>query len=477
MAPIITSIVPERLKGLNVDNPDLCTLEATVVTGLEDVAAEECMVKLGVSNCVQARGRVFIDVNIADVSKVLALRSIDNVNIVLAMTNNFTFADQREKCFEQLYKFAERPDWKKGTRVWKEIFSYPEEPIGEVIALKNEYCQPRPEVDLKRMKLSSKILDNLPEGVIPEHLRQDKESSVPEVSADDKRESTEAPTTTISSDSEALGPKFRVTCSRTGSTHNFGSPEAARQFGAGVNDMFRWPVDLANFDLEVLLCIDREFVYVALCLTREPLFKRNITYFGRTNLRATVCHNMMRLAAPQPGEVVIDPMCGGATIPMEGSLTHPQVVHLGGDNEGQAVKRSRDNINHLLKKGKSMVVDVAQWDATRLPLRSQCVDAVVSDLPFGKRMGRKVDNRVLYYQSLVELARVTKMNTGRAILLTYDTRSMIKNIKRVHTLWKTGASRTVNIGGLPAVIYTLYRTSQLDINTPNEIHESKDLHQ
>lgn len=73
-----------------------------------------------------------------------------------------------------------------------------------------------------------------------------------------------------------------------------------------------------------------------------------------------------------------------------------------------------------------MVVDVAQWDATRLPLRSQCVDAVVSDLPFGKRMGRKVDNRVLYYQSLVELARVTKINTGRAILLTYDTRSMIK---------------------------------------------------
>lgn len=43
---------------------------------------------------------------------------------------------------------------------------------------------------------------------------------------------------------------------RTGSTHKFGSPEAARQFGAGVNEMFRWPVDLTSFDLEVLLCID-----------------------------------------------------------------------------------------------------------------------------------------------------------------------------------------------------------------------------
>lgn len=73
-----------------------------------------------------------------------------------------------------------------------------------------------------------------------------------------------------------------------------------------------------------------------------------------------------------------------------------------------------------------MVVDVAQWDCTRLPLRSQCVDVVVSDLPFGKRIGRKADNRVLYYNSLVELARVTRMNTGRAVLLTCDTKSMIK---------------------------------------------------
>lgn len=73
-----------------------------------------------------------------------------------------------------------------------------------------------------------------------------------------------------------------------------------------------------------------------------------------------------------------------------------------------------------------MVVDVAHWDATRLPLRSQCVDAVVTDLPFGKRLGKKADNRVLYYESLVELARVTRMKTGRAVLLTWDKGSMVK---------------------------------------------------
>lgn len=80
----------------------------------------------------------------------------------------------------------------------------------------------------------------------------------------------------------------------------------------------------------------------------------------------------------------------------------------------------------LIKKGKSMPIDVAQWDATRLPLREQCVDIMVSDLPFGKRIGSKTDNRVLYFHALLEMARVTRIKTGRAVLLTYDHRSMIK---------------------------------------------------
>ncbi|KAK3882327.1 hypothetical protein Pcinc_013318 [Petrolisthes cinctipes] len=262
---------------------------------------------------------------------------------------------------------------------------------------------------------------------------------------------------------ESKGPKFRISCNRAGTTHTFGSPEAARQFGAGVNDLLGWPVALKNYDMEILLYIDTNFVYVSVSLTQEPLFKRNLTRFGPTNLKATLCYNLVRLAEPVCGDMLVDPMCGGATIPMEGSLTHRGVLHIGGDNFGQAVKRSRDNIDHLINnKGKThLLTDIARWDVTRLPLRSQVVDAVVTDLPFGKRLGTKVDNRVLYYRALVELARVTRVNTGRAVILTHDKNSMIRNIKKVHTLWKTGVSRTINLGGLSAVVYTLYRTSLL----------------
>ncbi len=46
--------------------------------------------------------------------------------------------------------------------------------------------------------------------------------------------------------------------------------------------------------------------------------------------------------------------------------------------------------------------------------------------PFGKRSGSKADNRVLYPNTLISMARVVRPNTGRAVLLTQDKTSMFK---------------------------------------------------
>lgn len=39
--------------------------------------------------------------------------------------------------------------------------------------------------------------------------------------------------------------------------------------------------------------------------------------FGPTTLRATICYNLLRLAHPKPGDIIIDPMCGSGSIPIE----------------------------------------------------------------------------------------------------------------------------------------------------------------
>lgn len=62
--------------------------------------------------------------------------------------------------------------------------------------------------------------------------------------------------------------------------------------------------------------------------------------------------------------------------------------------------------------------DYIQNDITNLSFRTSSIDVFVTDMPFGKRVGTKADNRVLYPKALKELARVCKPNTGRACLLT-----------------------------------------------------------
>jgi 23S rRNA G2445 N2-methylase RlmL len=61
-----------------------------------------------------------------------------------------------------------------------------------------------------------------------------------------------------------------------------------------------------------------ETVYYGISLNTESLFKRNISHFGPTTLRATICSNILTMADIKMGDVVVDPMCGGGSIPIEG---------------------------------------------------------------------------------------------------------------------------------------------------------------
>jgi len=93
---------------------------------------------------------------------------------------------------------------------------------------------------------------------------------------------------------EPFLPSFRATCHRTGSHHCFQSPAAAAHFGGAVHDYFGWNVNLNNFDIEVVLCIEDKDVRIGISLTSRSLHRRHITHFGKTTLRPTVAYGMLR---------------------------------------------------------------------------------------------------------------------------------------------------------------------------------------
>ncbi|UYV63988.1 THUMPD3 [Cordylochernes scorpioides] len=258
-------------------------------------------------------------------------------------------------------------------------------------------------------------------------------------------------------------PTFRATCNRSGKSHAFTSMEAAAAFGGAVNDRFHWRIDLKNFDLEVVLNIVEHSLYVCLALTKESLHRRNLHHFGPTSLRATICYSLLRLGKIKPGEVVCDPMCGGGSISLEGALNWRDAIHLCGDNHELARDRTYQNIlalnDQLRKEGRPEIqVEQFQWDVCRLPLRDHSVDVFVTDLPFGKRMGSKHDNRTLYPALLKEMARAAKPKSSRAVILTQDKVTFSKVILKTRQ-WFQAKVYAVNVGGLAACVFILHRTS------------------
>ncbi|KFQ38796.1 THUMP domain-containing protein 3, partial [Mesitornis unicolor] len=268
------------------------------------------------------------------------------------------------------------------------------------------------------------------------------------------------------SDGDTKVLKFRVTCNRAGDKHSFTSNDAARYFGGAVQEHFQWKADMTNFDVEVLLNIHNNEVVVGIALTEESLHRRNITHFGPTTLRSTLAYGMLRLCDPQPTDIIVDPMCGTGAIPIEGATEWPSCYHIAGDNNPQAVKRAANNICSLLKKHENkessapsgIPLDIVQWDICNLPLRTGSVDIIVTDMPFGKRIGSKKKNWDLYPACLMEMGRICTPGTGRAVLLTQDKKCFAKALSRMGHIWRKGQTVWVNVGGLHAAVYLLKRT-------------------
>ncbi|CAH2312144.1 THUMP domain-containing 3 [Pelobates cultripes] len=506
----------------NLDSISI-TIGATVPTGFELTAAAEVQEKLGcVCKISKDRGKIYFEIKQDSLGQVHRLRSVDNLFVIVQEFSDFPFKETKESALEDLMELAAKLPWDAALNAWELNNSLKKkkrrkkpgngnhkEQRGQVVSseveVQKEEGSIHPEKEhvtlVNLEKDEDRNLQTTTDSLeIPEKedteagKNQDKPVLLPdptevtgEETANDQAQtihlhgsSQESKDTNTLLDSgvkvEAQEGgettdstsvlKFRVTCNRAGDKHSFTSNEAARDFGGAVQDHFQWKADMTNFDIEVLLNISYNEVVVGIALTEESLHRRNITHFGPTTLRSTLAYGMLRLCNLQPSDVIIDPMCGTGSIPLEGVSEWPNCFFMAGDNNPQAVNRAASNINSLLRKQKNtesasqgLPIDAIQWDISRLPLRSSSVDVIVTDMPFGKRIGSKKKNWDLYPACLKEMSRVCRAGTGRAVLLTHDRKCFVKALAKAAHTWKKIHTVWVNIGGLHAGVYLLQRTA------------------
>ncbi|XP_011915380.1 PREDICTED: THUMP domain-containing protein 3 isoform X2 [Cercocebus atys] len=396
----------------------LVTIGATVPTGFEQTAADEVREKLG-SSCKisRDRGKIYFVISVESLAQVHCLRSVDNLFVVVQEFQDYQFKQIKEEVLKDFEDLAGKLPWSNPLKVWKINASFKKKKAKRKKINQNlskEKINNGQEVKINQRNVKKEFTSHALDSHILDYyenpaIKEDVSTLVGDDLASSKDETDES----SKEETEPQVLKFRVTCNRAGEKHCFTSNEAARDFGGAVQDYFKWKADMTNFDVEVLLNIHDNEVIVGIALTEESLHRRNITHFGPTTLRSTLAYGM------------------------------------------------------LSKPSWGLPIDAVQWDICNLPLRTGSVDIIVTDLPFGKRMGSKKRNWNLYPACLREMSRVCTPTTGRAVLLTQDTKCFTKALSGMRHVWRKVDTVWVNVGGLRAAVYVLIRTPQAFVH-PSE---------
>ena len=124
-------------------------------------------------------------------------------------------------------------------------------------------------------------------------------------------------------------------------------------------------------------------------------------FFQPGSMDPLLARALCNLARVQPGDVVLDPMCGTGGVLIEAGLLGARPV--GTDAQQKMVVGARQNLAASIPE-----FDVARADATRLPLRDGTADAVIFDAPYGRQSKVEThDLAALVAGALAEARRVT----------------------------------------------------------------------
>jgi 23S rRNA G2445 N2-methylase RlmL len=244
---------------------------------------------------------------------------------------------------------------------------------------------------------------------------------------------------------------FRVTSTHSGE-HEFTRMDIQRVAGAAIQRRYGTRVDLEGFEVNVRVDLYGRHLVAGVQRTRTSLGNRiKRARALRTSLKPTIAAAMVRIAGAHRGVGrLIDPLCGTGTIAIEAKQINPGLVVRASDWDNETVETARATVaNHGLD------IEVRLCDA-----RSLCnsyrepFDFIVTDPPYGVRLGKRSNISVLY-TALLQSFEAALAVSGRIVLV----------VLKLHAfrtaLGRTGLSivhqRLIESGGLHPRIFVLER--------------------
>ena len=245
---------------------------------------------------------------------------------------------------------------------------------------------------------------------------------------------------------EGAAPSFRCTALRDKQcAAPFSSLDVARAVGETFGRASGWPVSMKEYQCLVYVRVDADAetpqqaaISLGILVPHTKPTDRGVLHHSAMSLREPIAFLMVHLAAIQKGDVVLDPMVGGAsTLLQVKDAIVDGVVAIGGDIDSAILPTACQNMQSGSEAPDTCGWDILNMDVGRLPMRSSSVDVIVCDMPFGKRCMTKKQLEGLYPRAISEMARVLREGCGRAVLLTSQSglvRSAVDAYRRYWTV-------------------------------------------
>ncbi|CAI5496508.1 unnamed protein product [Closterium sp. Naga37s-1] len=200
----------------------------------------------------------------------------------------------------------------------------------------------------------------------------------------------------------------------------------------------------------------------------------------QTSLKPSMAFALLQLADIHPGHIVLDPMCGCGTLPLEAAdWLQSRVSAFGGDKDTGAVDAAATNsiaLRTATANSSTLGMAIANgdaarrsqgghvtgcdwlvWDASALPLRTGCVDRVLCDMPFGVRCGNFKMRERLCPAVIRQVARVLTPGTGVAVLMAVG-RGVRAAVEGLAVCLREKQRLPVEMEGIRVDVYLLERT-------------------
>nr|XP_019825604.1 PREDICTED: THUMP domain-containing protein 2 isoform X2 [Bos indicus] len=365
----------------------------TAGRGLEPFLMREVRERLAATQVEYISGKVFFT-TCSDLNMLKQLKSAERLFLLIKKQLPFPVSSvSKGKILNELQRLIndDPESWLNAISIWKNLLEL--DAKKEKLSHKNANPLKRKvgEDDITAKKLKTEQIQELQETKECQLEKQIEEKILEQgnfITEGEKFQKLQDDVTEAVDTRNQTNLTFRVSCRCSGVVaKTLTAQEVGRVIGIALMKQFGWKADLRNPNLEIFIHLSDIYSVLGIPVFRVPLACR--AYIKTAGLRSTIAWAMASLA----------------------EIKH--VYYVGADVSDSQLSGAYDNLRAAGLRDK---IELLQVSVIELPLPSESVDIIISDIPFGKKFKLGKDIK----RMLQEMERVLRVGGTIVLLLSED---------------------------------------------------------